>query len=201
MNPDYTPAVTRALEAARRWAQSSGSEAVQPLHLLLGLLDEEEGRVATVLVGAGLDLAAVRAALGGPAVIGSADAPLPQLGAGASQVLHEAQDFVGALSVDSTLTTEQVLLALLHGDESLRGRLESHGLSWERLQGATAGAPLRLEETLPVEESLQLADVTERMHTARILDAGFNRAREALRVIEDYCRFVLDDVFLSAELK
>ncbi|MBY0522863.1 MAG: thiamine phosphate synthase [Gemmataceae bacterium] len=37
--------------------------------------------------------------------------------------------------------------------------------------------------------------------TARILDAVANRAREALRVVEDFCRFVLDDAFLSGELK
>src|SRR5262249_43682065 len=41
----------------------------------------------------------------------------------------------------------------------------------------------------------------EEIDTARILDAGANRAREALRVIEDYCRFRLDDAFLSGELK
>jgi thiamine-phosphate pyrophosphorylase len=35
----------------------------------------------------------------------------------------------------------------------------------------------------------------------RILDANANRAREALRVIEDYARFVLDDDGLSASLK
>jgi len=35
----------------------------------------------------------------------------------------------------------------------------------------------------------------------RILDANANRAREALRVIEDYARFVLDDAPLSASLK
>ncbi|MDB5321290.1 MAG: thiamine phosphate synthase, partial [Phycisphaerales bacterium] len=35
----------------------------------------------------------------------------------------------------------------------------------------------------------------------RILDANFNRAREALRVVEDYARFVLDDGNLSGELK
>src|SRR2546421_10836763 len=35
----------------------------------------------------------------------------------------------------------------------------------------------------------------------RILDANFNRAREALRVLEDYARFVLDDAFLSGQLK
>ena len=35
----------------------------------------------------------------------------------------------------------------------------------------------------------------------RILDANANRAREALRVVEDYARFVLDDDALSGALK
>lgn len=35
----------------------------------------------------------------------------------------------------------------------------------------------------------------------RILDANLNRAREALRVVEDYARFALDDDALCAELK
>src|SRR5690349_10029353 len=35
----------------------------------------------------------------------------------------------------------------------------------------------------------------------RLLDANFNRAREALRVIEDYARFVLDDAPLCGSLK
>jgi thiamine-phosphate pyrophosphorylase len=42
---------------------------------------------------------------------------------------------------------------------------------------------------------------TEQIRLARILDAAANRAREALRVLEDYCRFTLDDAFLSGELK
>ena len=35
----------------------------------------------------------------------------------------------------------------------------------------------------------------------RIIDANFNRAREALRVIEEYCRFVLDHKSLCARTK
>jgi thiamine-phosphate pyrophosphorylase len=35
----------------------------------------------------------------------------------------------------------------------------------------------------------------------RLLDAASNRAREALRVLEDYARFVLDDAALSTRLK
>ena len=37
--------------------------------------------------------------------------------------------------------------------------------------------------------------------TFRILDANLNRAREALRVMEEYARFVLDDAVLTADLK
>jgi thiamine-phosphate pyrophosphorylase len=37
--------------------------------------------------------------------------------------------------------------------------------------------------------------------TLRILDANLNRAREALRVVEDYARFALDDDRICAELK
>jgi thiamine-phosphate pyrophosphorylase len=36
---------------------------------------------------------------------------------------------------------------------------------------------------------------------ARIIDANFNRAREALRVMEDFGRFVLDDTVLCERLK
>jgi thiamine-phosphate pyrophosphorylase len=42
---------------------------------------------------------------------------------------------------------------------------------------------------------------SEQMDWARIVDAAANRAREALRVLEDYSRFVLDDAFLSGQLK
>lgn len=35
----------------------------------------------------------------------------------------------------------------------------------------------------------------------RIIDANFNRAREALRVVEEYCRFALNSAHLSARTK
>lgn len=39
------------------------------------------------------------------------------------------------------------------------------------------------------------------MRIHRVLDASLNRAGEGLRVVEDYVRFVLDDPFLTAQLK
>jgi thiamine-phosphate pyrophosphorylase len=38
-------------------------------------------------------------------------------------------------------------------------------------------------------------------HVLRILDANFNRAREAFRVMEEYARFVLDDPLLTQAIK
>src|SRR5205807_527282 len=80
----------------------------------------------------------------------------------------------------------------------LRRRLEGLGLDFERLEGQFAAekAP-----PLTLDEPLCLSDPVEEIDTARILDAGANRAREALRVIEDFCRFSLDDALLSGELK
>src|SRR5262249_9378347 len=76
--------------------------------------------------------------------------------------------------------------------------LQPFGLDKSRLT-----LELQVRQTLPLrlEEPLNLAEPTEHIDTARILDANANRAREALRVVEDYCRFALDDAFLAGELK
>ncbi|MBA4065935.1 MAG: thiamine phosphate synthase [Isosphaera sp.] len=44
-------------------------------------------------------------------------------------------------------------------------------------------------------------DPTAEVDAARVLDANLNRAREAARVLEDYCRFARDDRVLTAEVK
>jgi thiamine-phosphate pyrophosphorylase len=43
--------------------------------------------------------------------------------------------------------------------------------------------------------------IREQVGSLRVLDAAANRAREGLRVVEDFVRFVLDDRHLTAELK
>jgi thiamine-phosphate pyrophosphorylase len=44
-------------------------------------------------------------------------------------------------------------------------------------------------------------DAAARDHILRILDANTNRLREALRVVEEYFRFVSSDAALSVDLK
>src|SRR6202043_281296 len=50
-------------------------------------------------------------------------------------------------------------------------------------------------------EPLNLLEPPDDIDAARILDASANRCREALRVLEDHCRFVLNDALLSGQLK
>src|SRR5205085_7714226 len=92
------------------------------------------------------------------------------------------------------------LLALPGREGAVRRELEAVGLSWNRLRAEFAGEQMPAE-ALPLDEPLALAEETTRVDATRVLDACANRAREALRVVEDYCRFVLDDRFLSGELK
>jgi len=198
MLPEMTPAVSRSLDAARVWAARLGSGAVAPLHLLAGLLEEEEGRATALLLAADLDVAALRRDLG----TGTAAEPSPPIARPVSETIQRllllARDLAVTLSADRTVSSETLLLTLVRTDEELRQTMAAHGFVFDKLESAVmalAGPPLQLEEPL------QLAEPSERIDAARALDAGANRAREALRVLEDYCRFCLDDAFLSGELK
>jgi thiamine-phosphate pyrophosphorylase len=201
MRIEWTAAVSRALQEAQAQARRQGAVAVEPEHLLHGLLVEEEGRAAVLLGSAGVDSRRARQALAGHPAAGlptPTETALP-LSPPAQLVLDEARRLAGDLeSPDNTVPSEALLLALVRHDEALRRSLELQGLDLVRLEGslqATRRPPLDLEEPLC------LAMTTEEMDAARILDAAANRAREALRVAEDYCRFALDDAFLSGELK
>jgi thiamine-phosphate pyrophosphorylase len=57
-----------------------------------------------------------------------------------------------------------------------------------------------LQAEMPAAPAAKLAP-QEQIHLLRIIDAAANRAREGLRAVEDYARFVLDDSHLTGELK
>jgi thiamine-phosphate pyrophosphorylase len=194
-----TPAAARALEAAQAWAWRRGAPDLRPEHLLCGLLDEAEGRAAALLTLAGLDPSAIRGAFAED--LDRDLPPSPQAlpcSPALSSVLDQACDLAREASAERAVSTEQLLLAVLSIDEALRRRLEAQGLAFARLEAEVLADQV---PRLRLDEPLHLGESVEEMDTARILDANANRAREALRVIEDYCRFVLDDAFLTAECK
>jgi len=197
--PNTTPAVARAIEAALDLACRQGASEVQAEHVLLCLLSEEEGRAAVLLAAAGLSSSTIRAKLevnASPTEYAAAEAP-PSLSAGVQRILDRARALAGEFSADRLITSDHMVLALVQMEDSLRSRLEDLGLRVAQLEAevGSSAAPL------PLDEPLSLSEPTEQIDTARILDASANRAREALRVVEDYCRFSLDDAFLSGRLK
>jgi thiamine-phosphate pyrophosphorylase len=161
--------------------------------VLLGLVEEAEGKAALLLTGAGLALDRVRR----PAPL-PLDRQPPSRSAAVQISLARAFQLAREIEGETEVSSPALLLALLRDEEDLRRMLEAHGLDFARVeQKIQEGQDLPFD----LDDSLTLLAPTERIDTARILDAEFNRAREALRVAEDYCRFALDDAFLTEELK
>lgn len=188
MRSDLSEAVLRAIEVAQ---QRATEDSLSALDILAGLLAEEEGRAWMVLADAGLDVLAFRTSL----------PHLTQLvppGRTLREYLEDASFLARSLSSERTVSSEIMLLSLLQEESELLREMCQRGLRFQELESrltAGAGPPLELEQPLA------LPEMTERIDTARVLDACANRAREALRVLEDYTRFCLDDAFLSRELK
>ncbi|MCS7166484.1 MAG: thiamine phosphate synthase [Gemmatales bacterium] len=195
MLPEVTPAVLRALAQAH-WLAEHLAEPPRPAHLLCALCLEPEGRVATILAEFGisrdelcLQLLEQKVLPVFPPTPLVEDTDLPRLIQGFFRVLRAAKRLAREHTGESTVASEYVLVALAQADEHCRGCLERLGLPLERLQ--TRVQPEAT--TLSLDEPLQMTPSPESYSLARIVDANFNRAREACRVVEDYCRFVLND--------
>jgi thiamine-phosphate pyrophosphorylase len=205
-----TPAVMRAVDVAKLWARWQQCAQILPAHLLQGLLHEDEGRPWQLLMQTGLDPQLIRDYL--PDVINHSAEGEPIPGEALEAVLARARELARMLAEEGSVATEHMLLALLETDAGLRQTLESRGLQFNQLEAAVCahGPPVQLDEPLRLDDPVYL-DVGQIGHvahkpvgihcTARILDANANRAREALRVLEDYCRFVQNDGFLSGQCK
>ena len=193
MRYEYTPGLTRALSRAAAWASSARQSEILADHLMSALVEDEEGQPSTLLVRAGLERRHFVSTSSQPPDVAD---KLPLAGS-VREILREAQRLAMERMEESTLASDQVLLAILKRNQDLRDRLIQLGLNFARLEEAIAPPPLVIslgETTRPLAKPVDV-------DAARILDASANRSREALRVLEDHCRFVLNDAFLSGQLK
>ncbi len=193
-----SPGVERVVTGARTWAERFDCSSVRLAHLVLSLLDEEEGRPAILLERAGLSVAEVREKL--TAVEDSPDAP-PE-----TALFTTARSWSITHRHDPEFLTDAFLLAVLRADPAFERRAAGFGLDAARLEGILTGRRAPAAPTVAPEPEHALAvfatpDATGEIDAARVLDANFNRAREAARVLEDYCRFALDDQFLTQQVK
>jgi thiamine-phosphate pyrophosphorylase len=190
-----SPGVDRALEAARGWAERLGSAHVRLVDLVLGLLDEEEGRPWAMLERLGLSVDVVREGLSRSPDAGQGAAPP------ISDLLRDARAWSLSHRADPAVLTDAFLLTLLRVEPGFRQAVAPLGLDPDRFEALIS--PPDTRPTVPAGEATTFAlpDTTAETDAGRVLDANFNRAREAIRVVEDYCRFVLDDRFLTEKAK
>ena len=187
------PGVERAVAGARQWAARLDSQTVRLTHFLLALLDEEEGRPAVLVELVGESPAAIRARLqewpDSPAA--PADAVL----------FAAARDWSLAFRHDPELLTDAFLLAVLRENAAFERACAGFGLDARRLEAALHKGREAMTAQADPSTTFTLAGAERGIEAARVLDANLNRAREAARVVEDYCRFVLDDRVLTGEVK
>ena len=203
---EWTDGARRAVERAARLASWRQAAEVDALHLLAALI-LDEGRAAGRLTTQGLspfqllELIAPDSTMW-PEDVESFSTTVPW-SRDASTLLHEAQAQALRQSGIPGVGTDHILWSLVHIASSAGEILSAHGLIPEVYAPApihvTATAPIAMPEGVDIE--LAESQPPPLFVLWRLMDASANRAREALRVIEDYTRFVLNDAFLSRELK
>ena len=186
MRSDLSPGVERAQSHAAGLASGRGGP-VTLADWLHALLDDDEAKPALLLASLGADLDAVRNSL---ASAGSPDVVAADLYAVARQK--------GLLLwSDATVTTDLVLLACLEAVDALAG----HGVTAAAVESLLTTAPSDAPAEGFAHAEFHVPEPTEAVQAARILDVNANRARESLRVLDDYCRFALNDALLTGEVK
>jgi thiamine-phosphate pyrophosphorylase len=216
----FTASAVRALERAAELANRCSGSVVEPLDLLFALATESESRAVKLMMECGVEVAELLAKMGLEVTEGL-DAPDgAELGPSAStspsflealplsplmrSVLNEATNQARAVDRRREVGTDHLLAGLLSSPGPAAELLIAAGLELEPLQERLSEAALIDTSPLPLAEGiplLELAEAGEGVDLARILDASANRAREGLRVVEDYVRFVLDNPGLTRRLK
>ncbi len=199
----------RALQRAQARARRRGAGAVEPADLLAALVDEAESRAAEWLAEAALTPERLWEALGTTALgptDEALDPPLPESPA-LRACLHDAVLHARSLDRTRSVGTEHLLAGLLRvespDEHALANTLAAAGIDLKAIADRFVFDDLDMSPLpLPADIApLDLGEPASAIDLGRILDASANRAREGLRVVEDFVRFTLDDPGLTRRLK
>jgi thiamine-phosphate pyrophosphorylase len=187
-----------------------GGEVVELTDLLAALVDEPESRASEILAGFGLvpervwELLGSSSLSGNPSFEAAETADLIPVSAALRIVLGDAAVQARASGTGRLVSTEHLLAALVAVPGSVADVLIAAGIELPALatrmneQVEHWTAPIPMLGDIP---RLELGEPGQDADLGRILDASANRAREGLRVVEDYVRFALDDPGLTRRLK
>jgi thiamine-phosphate pyrophosphorylase len=130
------------------------------------------------------------------------DAGLPDESESLDEVHRHARQTARHEGRDVETSSLHLLAAIIQVDRNISAFLFESGVTVESFRPGLE-QPELLAEPMPVSFEIDLQTVSDGEQTTvlRILDASANRAREGLRVVEDFVRFSLDDAHLSKLLK
>jgi thiamine-phosphate pyrophosphorylase len=208
MFESFTAGALRALRRAEVRARARSSSVVELADLAAALADDPDSRAAVLLNEFGLApeelLVALSLEIEPPMEdSGGSDASVP-MSSDIRDALRDASTRAKALDRTQSVGTEHLLASLLAAEGSIARQLVEAGLAVEALLEQMSNA--QAEELSPIPlaveiSPLELVEPNQAVDIARVLDASANRAREGLRVVEDYVRFALDDPILTRRIK
>ncbi|WP_435010503.1 thiamine phosphate synthase [Tundrisphaera lichenicola] len=208
MFESFTAGALRVMGRAEARARARGSAEVELIDLAAALADESESRAADLLASHGLAPFRLLESLGfdiePPTEIAEVPATSIPMSTDYRSALGTASTKAKAFDRNQSVGTEHLLVALLMAEAEISGVLAEAGLEVEVLLEAMTRAEALDSAPIPLAGDiapLELVEPGQGVDLARILDASANRAREGLRVVEDYVRFALDDPMLTRRIK
>jgi ATP-dependent Clp protease ATP-binding subunit ClpB len=207
MQSKLTTRSQEAITAAQRLAVDRGQAAMEPLHLLVALLEQTDGIAGPLLQATGADPADVRAKADAalrrlPSVSGSTVAP-PSPSRELLRAINAAGEQAGALG-DEYVSTEHLLVGLATTDGEAGAVLTSAGATRDTLLAAFRTVRGNRKVTSPDPENTFQAlekyavDLTERARVGKI-DPVIGRDTEIRRVVQVLSRRTKNNPVLIGE--
>ena len=207
MESKLTTRSQEAIAAAQRLAVARGQAALEPLHLLAALLEQDDGIAAPLLKAVGADAADVRAKAEAavrrlPSVSG-ATVPAPSPTREFLRVMNDAGEQAGALG-DEYISTEHLLVGLAGAGGEAGAVLTGAGATRDALLAAFRTVRGTRKVTTPDPEGTFQAlekyavDLTERARDGKI-DPVIGRDTEIRRVVQVLSRRTKNNPVLIGE--
>ncbi len=205
----FTPTTktNEALQAALKAASAAGNPDIRPAHLLVALLEQEDGIAAPLLTSAGVEpgatLTRARELVAGYPSASGGNMANPQFNRDALNALTAAEELAGELG-DEYVSTEVLLIGIATGDSDAARMLQESGATPDALKAAlTSVRGNRKVTTENPEEQWQAlekyaTDLTARAREGKI-DPVIGRDQEIRRVVQVLSRRTKNNPVLIGE--
>jgi thiamine-phosphate pyrophosphorylase len=204
MYENFTDRARKIMQLANQEANRCKHEYIGTEHILLGLMLEAQGVAAATLKYLGLTIEQLRAEAA--RLVQNGNRPdstdrLPETPR-IKKLLEYSTEEAHQLH-HRYVGTEHLLLALVREPDCLGAQILSNlGVTLKSVRKEVLNLlGHNVDTTSEPKQPTQNVSKTSNHSTLRILDAVANRAAEGLRVVEDFCRFALDDRHLTTLVK